>query len=139
MFALGSETTIPNTTKNDVINSFHSHPMSKNPLPAGLEHQFFLNALAQYELEIGELGFDETTEAFETKINRSAVLTLGMLMYVEFLTRELSRIEKLNGFYGKDIQMTGSDGSKRVTLSDLELEINRVNELLHKQKTHAFC
>ena len=37
VFALG-ETTITNTTEIDVINSFHSHPMSKNPLPTGLEH-----------------------------------------------------------------------------------------------------
>lgn len=139
MLALDDEVIIHNTTEDDVIQSFHSHPMSKKPLPTGLEHQFFLNALAQYELEIGELGFDDTADAFKTKINRGAVLTLGMLMYVEFLTRELSRIEKLNGFHGKDIQMTGSDGSKRVTLSDLELEINRVNELLHKQKIHAYC
>lgn len=135
---MGSELTEINTTENDVIQSFHSHPMSKNPLPIGLEHQFFLNALAQYELEIKELGYDEVVEEFTSKIDRGAILTLGMLMYVEFLTRELSRIEKLNGFHGKDIQMTGSDGSKRVTLADLELEINRVNELLHKQKNHSF-
>lgn len=135
---MGDELNIVNTTEEDVINSFHSHPMSKNPLPVGLEHQFFLNALAQYELEISELGFDEVTEAFTSKIDRGVVLTLGMLMYVEFLTRELSRIEKLNGFHGKDIQMTGSDGSKRVTLADLQLEISRVNELLHKQKNHSF-
>lgn len=126
------------TTEIDVIQSFHSHPMAKKELSLGLEHQFFLNALALYELEIGELGYDEAEETFTSKISRGAVLTLGMLMYVEFLTRELSRIEKLNGFHGKDIQMTGSDGSKRVTLADLELEINRVQELLHKQKNHAY-
>ncbi len=126
------------TTENDVIQSFHSHPMAKKELPEGLEHQFFLNALAMYELEITELGYDEDNRVFLGKISSSAILTLGMLMYVEFLTRELSRIEKLNGFHGKDIQMTGSDGSKRVTLFDLELEINRVQELLHKQKTHAY-
>ena len=94
--------------------------------------------MAQYELEIQELGFDEETKEFTAKISRESVFTLGMLMYIEFLTRELSRIEKLNGFHGKDIQMTGSDGSKRVTLSDLELEISRVNELLHKQKLHSY-
>lgn len=126
------------TTELDVIQSFHSHPMVKQELPSGLEHQFFINALALYELEIGELGYDEISAEFASLINRSAVLTLGMLMYVEFLTRELSRLEKLNGFHGKDIQMTGSDGSKRVTLADLQLEINRVQELLHKQKTHAY-
>ena len=131
-----SENTV--TTEIDVINSFHSHPMAKNPIPSGLEHQFFLNALAHYELEIEELGYDDNLGEFITKLNRSVVLTLGMLMYVEFLTRELSRIEKLNGFHGKDIQLTGSDSAKRVTLSDLELEIERVQELLHKQKTHSY-
>lgn len=135
---MSNDLSISNTTEIDVINSFHSHPMSKKSLPIGLEHQFFLNALAQYEIEIAELGYDETTEEFSTKISRGTIFTLGMLMYVDFLTRELSRIEKLNGFHGKDIQMTGSDGSKRVTLADLQLEINRVNELLHKQKKHAF-
>lgn len=135
MFALG-DTGV--TTEIDVINSFHSHPMVKKALPEGLEHQFFLNALALYELEIAELGYVDELSEFATDIGRSAILTLGMLMYVEFLTRELSRIEKLNGFHGKDIQMTGSDGSKRVTLADLQLEIDRTQELLHKQKKHSF-
>lgn len=126
------------TTENDVIQSFHSHPMAKKELPEGLEHQFFLSALALYELEISDLKYDEELGEFENDIGRNVVYTLGMLMYVEFLTRELSRIEKLNGFYGKDIQMTGSDGSKRITLSDLQLEINRVQELLHKQKDHSY-
>lgn len=126
------------TTEDDVIQSFHSHPMSKTELPAGLEHQFFLNALAQYELEIAPLGYNDKTKEFDNAISRSAIFTLGMIMYVEFLTRELSRIEKLNGFHGKDIQMTGSDGSKRVTYDDLQLEINRVQELLHKQKQHSY-
>lgn len=126
------------TTEIDVINCFHSFPMAKKELPHGLEHQFFLNALAEYELEISELGYDETREEFVDTISRNAILTLGMIMYVNYLTRELSRIEKLNGFHGKDIQMTGSDGSKRITLADLELELDRVNSLLHKQKTHAF-
>lgn len=132
------ETVVVNTTENDIIQSFHSHPMSKHTLPEGLEHQFFLNALALYELEIGELNYNGTIGEFSSKISSSAILTLGMLMYIEFLTRELDRIQKLNGFHGKDIQMTGSNGSKSTTLANLKLEIIRVNELLHKQKNHAF-
>ena len=126
------------TTEDDVIRSFHSHPMIKKEFPEGLEHQFFINALAIYELEITGLHYDEDINAFRHNIGGNVVYTLGMLMYVEYLTRELSRIEKLNGFHGKDIQMTGSDGSKRITYADLELEITRVQELLHKQKQHAF-
>lgn len=127
-----------NTTKNDIIQSFHSHPMSKHIIPEGLENQFFLNALSQYELDIDSLNYDEISENFPIQLERIVVYTLGMLMYIEYLTRELSRIEKLNGFHGKDIQMTGSDGSKRITYSDLQLEIERVRELLHKQKRHCY-
>jgi len=127
-----------NVTKNDVIQSFHSHPMSKHIIPEGLENQFFMNALAEYELDVKKLNYDEISEEFQSETERSVVYTLGMLMYVNYLTRELSRIEKLSGFHGKDIQMTGSDESKRITYSDLQLEINRVQELLHKQKRHCY-
>lgn len=126
------------TTQNDIIQSFHTHPMIKNKLPDGLEEHFFLSALAQYEIDISPLGYDEKTLEFDHNIGRSAVYILGMIMYCEYLTRELSRIEKLNGFYGKDIHMTGNDASKRVTYSDLELELRRVQILLHKQKKHAY-
>lgn len=126
------------TTEMDIIASFHSHPMSKKILPDELEHQFFLNALAIYELEISEIGFLNEKRKFDKTLKSSVIYTLGMLMYVEYLTRELSRIEKLNGFHGKDIQMTGSDGAKRITYSDLQLEINRCQEILHKQKQHSY-
>ena len=59
-------------------------------------------------------------------------------MYIEYLTRELDRIQKLNGFHGKDIQLTGSDESKRTTKANLELELERSNQLLHKQKVHGY-
>ena len=89
------------TTKADVITSFQTHPMAKKALPEGLEDAWFLSALAQYELEIDDLDYNEATSKFSTKLNRSVVYTLGLLMYLEYVTRELSRAEKLNGFYGK--------------------------------------
>ena len=46
------------TTKDDVIQSFRSHPMAKKLLPDGLEDEWFSSALAQYELDIDELGYD---------------------------------------------------------------------------------
>lgn len=125
-------------TKNDVITSFHTHPMSKNPLPEGLEDAFFESALARYELEIKELDYDAETGTINSYINRSVIYVLGILMYCEYITRELSRAEKLNGFHGKDIQMTGSGDSKRVTLADLELELERSELLFHKLKIHAY-
>lgn len=126
------------TTRADVIQSFQSHPMAKKALPEGLENEWFQSALAQYELEIDELEYNDTTTKFSSKLNRSVIYTLGLLMYLEYVTRELSRAEKLNGFYGKDIHLTGSDSSKNVTYKDLVLEKERVQELLHKQKVHGY-
>ncbi|OQA50338.1 MAG: hypothetical protein BWY47_00581 [Bacteroidetes bacterium ADurb.Bin302] len=126
------------TTFEDVLNSFHTHLQEKQPLPTGLENAFFESALAYYELEIDHLDYNEDESKFDSKHNRTVVYTLGMIMYTEYLTRELSRIEKLQGFHGKDIQLTGSDESKRTTKSDLELELQRCNEYLHKQKRHGY-
>lgn len=126
------------TTITDVIQSFHTHPMAKKALPEGLENEFFMSALAQYELEIKDLDYNTSESKFNSQLNGSVIYTLGMLMYLEYLTRELSRAEKLNGFYGKDIHLTGSDSSKNVTYKDLVFEKERVQELLHKQKTHAY-
>lgn len=126
------------TTFEDVLNSFHTHLQERKPLPSGLDYAFFESALAYYELEINSLDYIEDERKFKSKLDRTVIYTLGMLMYVQYLTRELSRIEKLNGFHGKDIQMTGSDESKRTTKADLELEIERCDRLMHKLKTHNF-
>ena len=126
------------TTFEDVLESFHTHLQERKPLPSGLDYAFFESALAYYELEINSLDYIEDEQKFKSKLDRTVVYALGMLMYVQYLTRELSRIEKLNGFHGKDIQMTGSDESKRTTKADLELEIERCDRLMHKLKTHNF-
>ena len=112
--------------------------MAKKALPEGLEDEWFDSALAQYETDIDELGYDSDESQFDSKLKRGVIYTLGLIMYMEYLTRELSRAEKLNGIRGKDIQLTGSDASKNVTYKDLLFEKERVQELLHKQKTHAF-
>lgn len=126
------------TTREDVIQSFHSHPMSKTALPTGLEYEWFSSALAEYELDIASLDYDADENKFATKLSHSVVFTLGLMMYGEYLTRELSKLEKLQGFYGKDIHLTGNDSSKQVTYKDLVLEQERIQSLLHKQKTHAY-
>ena len=126
------------TTKSDVIRSFHSHPMAKQALREGLEDEFFLSALAEYELDVKEIGYDDSTYEFQNTLDRAVIYTLGLMMYSEYLTRELSRLEKLQGFYGKDIHLTGNDASKNVTYKDLVLEQERVQMLLHKQKNHSY-
>ena len=127
-----------NTSYLDVLNVFHSLLKSKFEIDMDLEYQWFLNALADYELEIGFLEFSEGSRSFSYALPRYIIKTLGLIMYVNYLTQELSRVMKLNGIIGKDISLTGMDATKRVTLEELQSEKIYAEKLLHKQKQHVF-
>lgn len=127
-----------NTSYLDVLNVFHSLLKSKFEIDKDLEYQWFLNALADYELELSELNYLESQRVFADSLPRYVVKTLGLIMYVNYLTQELSRVMKLNGIIGKDISLTGMDATKRVTLEELQSEKIYAEKLLHKQKQHAF-
>lgn len=128
-----------NTTFDDIYNAFDSLPMSKYLLQQGLKRQWLLRAIGDVDLELSKtLTYDLENNTFLETVDIVTINTLSLLMYTYYLTRELSRAEKINGFSGKDLTMTGSDGSKRVTYADLELELSRVNIYLHKQKVPAY-
>lgn len=127
-----------NTSYLDVLNVFHSLLKSKFEIDMDLEYQWFLNALADYELELSELNYLESQRVFADSLPRYIVKTLGIIMYVNYLTQELSRVMKLNGIIGKDISLTGMDATKRVTIEELQSEKIYAEKLLHKQKQHAF-
>ncbi len=122
----------------EVLNVFHSLVKSKIEIDEGLEYQWFLNALADYELEISSLNYLDNQKAFSDTLSRQVIRTLGLFMYVNYLTQELSRVMKLNGIIGKDISLTGMDATKRVTIQELENEKLYAEKLLHKQKQHCF-
>ena len=126
------------TSYLDVLNVFHSLLKSKFEIDVGLEYQWFLNALADYELELSQLNYLESQRVFADSLPRYIVKTLGIIMYVNYLTQELSRVMKLNGIIGKDISLTGMDATKRVTIEELQSEKIYAEKLLHKQKQHAF-
>ena len=122
----------------EVLNVFHSLVKSKIEIDEGLEYQWFLNAIADYELEIASLNYLDNQKVFSDNLSRQVIRTLGLFMYVNYLTQELSRVMKLNGIIGKDISLTGMDATKRVTLQELENEKLYAEKLLHKQKQHCF-
>ena len=128
-----------NTTFADVERKFHSMPQTKFDIPEGLEAEWLSTAVPDYELHLScDLDYDEDTREFGSKLNKTAIRTLAQMMYVSYLQRELDRVSKLNGFYGKDVQFTGQDGTKRVTAQMVEEQVSLVETLLHRQKTAAY-
>jgi len=127
-----------NTKYEEVLDVFHSMVLTKYEFPPLLEMQFFKNAKAEYDLEISTLTFDYELNEFSGEIPSYAIMTLGTMMYIGSLVRELSRVMKLNSITGRDVSITGNDATKRVTAAELASELERAKELLHKQKQHCF-
>ena len=127
------------TTFKEIETSFHAMPLTKKIIAEELEKEWLKTAIADYELDLGcNLQYNETECVFADKLENYTIRILALMMYTCYLQRELSRVMALNGFYGKDIQITGSDSTKRVTKQEFDDEINRVNQMLHKLKTHCY-
>lgn len=127
------------TTFADIEQKFHSMPLTKYEIPEALEAEWLSTAVADFELNIGcDLGYDRNIWEFSRELDGIVVRTLAQMMYVSYLQRELSRVMALNGIYGKDVQLTGQDATKRVTKQELDDQIALVERLLHRQKDPAY-
>ena len=114
-------------------------PLTKYEIPEALEAEWLKIAVADYELNIScDLKYDPEKREFGGDLNSIVCRTLAQMMYVSYLQRELSRVMALNGIYGKDVQITGQDATKRVTKQELESQIAYVETLLHRQKPPAY-
>lgn len=126
-------------TYDEVIDSFHSNITDRFVIPPGLEERWFLDAVEEFELELFPLHYDpENCSLYCEQSPPGIKKTLGLLMYVSYLTKELSRVMKLNGIVGKDLSVTGSDGSKRVTKAELDSQKEKVREMLDKFKRLSY-
>lgn len=127
------------TTFADIEKIFHSMPLTKFEIPEGLEAEWLATAVADYELNLGcDLQYNDEAREFTGKLDKIVCRTLAQMMYVSYLQRELSRVMALNGIYGKDVQLTGQDATKRVTKQELNDQIVLVETLLHRQKEHSY-
>lgn len=126
------------TNYTDVVNMFHSMPKTKREISKAVEEQYFLAALADYELNVGALGYDAEICEFKTHLPYQVVYTLGLIMYTRYLRQELSRTLKLNGLSGKDITLTGVAAAKQYTYAELQSELQEVQKLLFKQMQHCY-
>ena len=128
------------TTFSEIETMFHSMPLTKYVIAEGLEQEWLKVAVADYELDLScDLEYDPNFLAFSSKLDNVTIRILALMMYVCYLQRELSRVMALNGIYGRDIQITGGDGTKRITKAELENEMSRVRERLHKLKQNCFA
>lgn len=126
------------TSKSDVLRYFHTEFQSPTPLNEGLENQFLLKAIGDFELDLYPIEYDEDENIFDINLSTSEKSLLGKLMYKHYLSREMDRILKLNNIAGKDISLTSVGQSKSTILKatqDLKTEIDKT---INKLKTSSF-
>lgn len=128
-----------NTTRQDVISSFESLFADQHIIPEDLEIRWFTDSLAEYELEIGILDFDFGSSEFSTALSASVVMTLAYLMKIRYCERELSRVNKINNLYTKDVQLNGNGDTKKYTAAELSAEKARAMDFINKQKVSYFA
>lgn len=125
-------------TKTDVIDSFETLIRERTPLPQGLVELWFEQALGQYELEIGDVGYNREAGAFSETVNRAVITTLGYMMKVMYVERELSRVNKINNIITNDIKLNGNGETKKYTYNELLEERSAAADYINKQKTSWF-
>lgn len=127
-----------NTAKQAVFDVFESLIREKTALSATLEAQWLLDAIAEYGVELDELTYDSTTGTFDTVLPQATITTLGYMMKISYLRREVSRVNKMNNIITKDLSLNGNGDSKRFTLEELREEISRAQDFVNKQKTSYY-
>lgn len=126
------------TSKEDILKFFHTEFQSNAVLNEGLENQFFLKAIGDFELDLYPLLYNSTSSEFETSLSISEQSLLGKLMYKHYLSREKDRILKLNNIVGKDISLTSVGHSKSAIVKETENLSIEIEKQMSKLKTSTY-
>lgn len=128
-----------NTTRQEVIDSFESLFADQHIIPEGLEIRWFTDSLAEYEMENSSLLYDKENNAFTSQLPVGVVMTLAYLMKIRYCEREVSRVNKINNLYTKDVQLNGNGDTKKYTAAELNAEIARARDFINKQKVSYYA
>lgn len=137
------------TTYDDVVRAFESIIKSKYILADGLVEQWFKNALGEYELNVGCLGYDKHIREFSSlkgdttlfdedgDLKNAVVLNLAALMKSFYMEQEKRRVNQLNNIIGKDISLNGTGDTKKYTTQEANNVDSKVADYFQKQKPAA--
>lgn len=126
------------TTAQEIFNYFESSFQDKSIIPTTLEELWLKKAIAQYNIELGNLEFDETTLEFSTDIDAYIASTLAQYMKVYYMEREVSKVNKRVSIVSKDISIDGNNGSKTAAKNELDYNDIKMQVMTANQKTPAY-
>ena len=116
------------TQFSEVIDSFHSIIMDKRELPESLELMWLKKAIAEYGVELSPLEYDEEIGEFKTDIGQYSIDTLSLLMKSYYVSREVSKNNKIATIVAKDISINGNNGLQKYSKEEYDTLMVEISE-----------
>ena len=116
------------TQFSEVIDSFHSIIMDKREIPASLEMMWLKKAIAELSVETSLIEYDEEIGEFNSDIGQYVVDTLALLMKSYYVSREISKNNKIASIVAKDISINGNNGLQKYSKEEYDTLMTEISE-----------
>ena len=116
------------TQFSEVFDSFHSIIMDKREIPASLEIMWLKKAIAEYGVVLSPLEYSEEISEFTESIGQYSIDTLALLMKSYYVSREISKNNKIASIVAKDISINGNNGLQKFTKEEYDTLMVEISE-----------
>ena len=118
------------TQFSEVINSFHSIIMDKKEIPEMLELMWLKKAIAELSVETSPIEYNEKVREFNSDIDQYVIDTLALLMKSYYVSREVSKNNKIASIVGKDLSINGTNGLQKYSKEEYDTIRVEVSEMI---------
>ena len=121
---------IVNTTNMDVIESFESSFQDKKVIPFELEMMWLKKANAEFKVKIYDLEYDEEIGEYPKALDQYVIDTLALMMKSYYVSREISKNNKIASIVGRDLSINGTNGLQKYSKDEYDTIRVEVSEMI---------
>lgn len=118
------------TQFSEVIDSFHSIIMDKKEIPESLEVMWLKKAVAELSVATSPIEYKEEEGEFASNIGQYVIDTLALLMKSYYVSRIISKNNKIASIVGKDLSINGNNGLQRYSKEEYDTIRIEVSEMI---------
>ena len=108
------------TQFSEVIDSFHSIIMDKKEIPESLELMWLKRAIAELSVATSPIEYNEEIGEFNSDISQYVIDTLALLMKSYYVSREISKNNKIASIVSKDLSINGNNGLQKYSKEEYD-------------------
>lgn len=118
------------TQFSEVIDSFHSIIMDKKEIPESLELMWLKKAIAELSVATSPIEYNEEIGEFNSDISQYVIDTLALLMKSYYVSREISKNNKIASIVGKDLSINGNNGLQKYSKEEYDTIKVEISEMV---------